>query len=151
MGIPEFFMQSQRIVMGLPQFKLNSVVINSGPLQDKSNDLQRRVSDTRSAQMKETGSTIHVLFDCYRNQIHRGRDAVSAQFDASLGQLDAVAQSLRTQGADPTKVPSSDGTTTDLVTKRNEVATRRQEALATFDDALAQLDASEKEAVEKLK
>ncbi|MRW89122.1 hypothetical protein GJ699_03910 [Duganella sp. FT80W] len=150
MGIPEFFMQQQKIVLGLPQFKLNSVIINPGALKDKSEDLQNRVATTRGQLISETGGNVHSLFSCYRGQISAGKAAAGVQFNNGLAQIDAVIQSIKSQGGDPTKMTSADGTVTDLLTARLEVIAKRDSALATFDAALKTLDENEKQTIEKL-
>lgn len=150
MGVPEFFMQRQRWVLGLPQFKLTSVVINPQPLKDKSEDLQNRVAGTKAALVKETGGAMNALYACYRNQMTAQRKEAESQFNVSLAQMDGVIQSVRSQGADPTKLTSADGVVTNLVAKRDELFAQRNRALSTFDDALNQLDASEKAAISKL-
>lgn len=150
MGIPEFFMQRQRWVIGVPEFKLTSVVINAGPLKAKSEDLQRKVSATKAAEVKEMGSAIHAVFVCHRESVGQQRTAVAAQFTSAIAQMDGVIQSLKAQGADPTNVAGADGTSNNLVAKRDELVQQRDTALANFDDALRHLDDGEKEAIAKI-
>jgi len=150
MGIPEFFMQRQRWVIGVPEFKLTSVVINAGPLKAKSEDLQRKVSATKAEEVKDMGNAIHAIFACHRDNIGQQRTAAAAQFTNAIAQLDAVIQSLKAQGADPTKISGPDGTPNNLVAKREQLVQQRDTALASFDDALRHLDDGEKEAITKI-
>jgi hypothetical protein len=151
MGIPEFFMEQQRIVMSLPQFKLDSVVINPGALRDKSTDLQNRVAATRTQLVTDTGGKVHALFACYRNQITHGKTTASVQFSNGLAQLDAVIQSIRSQGGDPTKVSGPNGSVTNLLATRDDIVAKRDKAMATFDDTINTLDTNERQALDKLK
>jgi hypothetical protein len=143
-GVPEFFMPRQKWVFSVPQFKLNSVILDQQPIKKKSADLQNRVSATRTELMKETGANVHALFECYRIDTNNKRKSVEAQFTTALAQMDGVIQGLKAQGADPTKTSGADGLVTDLIAKRAELASQRDKALATFDDALKQLDESER-------
>lgn len=149
-GIPEFFMQPQRIVFDVPQFKVTGVVLNSGPLKARSDNLQRRVGETRETLATETADGIHVLYACYRSHLQDQRQSADSQFQPAFAQIDATIQSLRSQGADPTKVATSDGTTMDLVAKRAELTAMHEGIMIKFDDALKQLDRSEKDAVDNL-
>ncbi|KJC62044.1 hypothetical protein UP10_01250 [Bradyrhizobium sp. LTSPM299] len=148
-GVPEFFMQQQKIVMGVPQIKVSSVILNAKPLKDKSDHLSDEVASTKTAETKEMASSIHALFACYRTNLSQQRASAEGQFAVGLAQLDAIIQSLKSQGADPTNVTGPDGAV-NLVQQRESVAKARDDALAKFDDALAKLDSSEKDAIAKL-
>jgi hypothetical protein len=149
-GVPEFFMQQQKIVFGVPQFTGHSVLLDPKPLKDKAEAITNEVSATKAAQATEMGNAIHGLFVCFRTKLSQEREAASAQFTTGIAQMDGIIQSLRSQGADPTKLTASDGSTTDLVQKRTELAAARDSALKQFDDALSKLDQSEKDTIAKL-
>lgn len=142
-GVPEFSMQQQRWVVGLPQFRLDSVYINSGEIKDRSDALQAKIGNTRSAMFAETASDIHSLFDCQRQALLQQRADADIKFTSGLIVMDAVIQAIRTQGGDPTKLP--DGS--NLVDQRSKLNDQRVAALAKFDDALAKLNQSEKDAI----
>jgi hypothetical protein len=143
-------MQQQKFIFGVPQFTGHSVLLDPKPLKDKSEALSNKVSATKAAQTTEMSNGIHALFACYRTKLSQDRAAALAQFATGIAQLDGVIQSLRSQGADPTKVPGSDGSSTDLVQKQAELVTARGSALKQFDDALNTLDQSEKDSIAKL-
>jgi len=149
-GLPEFFMERQHWKFEVPQFKSSSAILDRKPIEDKSTALQSRVAATRADLVKEAGTNIHALFECYRERITNQKTTVSAQFNTAFAQIDGVIQGLKTQGADPTKVTGADGQTTDLLAKRAELLEQRDNALKKFDDALKQLDESEKAAIAKL-
>jgi hypothetical protein len=137
--------------MGLPQFRLDSVIINPGALRDKSTDLQNRVATTRTQLVADTGSKVKALFACYRTQITSGKTTATVQFNNGIAQLDAVIQSIRSQGGDPTKIPGPNGSVTDLLATRADIVAKRDKAMSTFDDAINTLDTNERQALDKLK
>jgi hypothetical protein len=146
MGIPEFSIVQTRWVIGLPQFKLTSVYLNSGQIRDRSEALQKRVGTTRTAMTQETAADIHALYDCQRSSLVQNRNDAGAKFTAGLNVMDAVIQSLRAQGADPSKMP--DGS--DMTAKRAALEAQRTLAMAKFDDALDKLNQSEKDSIASL-
>jgi hypothetical protein len=150
MGIPEVFMQSQRIVVGVPQIKVSSVILDTKPLKDKADQLTAKASDVKTSEMQEMSSSIHALFECFRTSLSQKKKMTSDQFSTGLTQLDAIIQSLRTQGADPAKLATPDGIV-DLVQKREDLARARDDALSKFDEALSKLDTSEKDAIDQIK
>lgn len=150
MGIPEFRMQRQNWTVGLPQFTVTGWAINSKKIQDEASDLKNRMSATQERQSKETADATHAVFGCYRDSIVSQKKSAASVFDASLVQLDAVIDALRSQKADPTSVPGADGSTTNLLTQRADLVKKRDEATASFDAALLKLDSSEKETLAKL-
>lgn len=151
MGIPEFRMERQRWVVGLPQFTLISIALNKDKIEDRSNALQRDIAETREHQRVELVDATHALFACNRDVVVDSRKSVEAKFSVGLSQLDGAISTLRSQGADPSKVVSSDGKTTDLLARRAEVYAALQKALADFDKALSDLEGSERDAIEKMK
>jgi hypothetical protein len=149
MRVPEFFMQSQHLVVEVPQFKVSSVLLNSKQLTDKVDKLSSDVSNAKSEQTKELGTAIHALYFCHRTNFSNQRAQVETQFTTPLAQMDSIIQTIRSQGADPTKVTGVDGTVKNLVESRNTLALARDSALAKFNAALNALDQSEKEAFSK--
>ncbi|TAY50938.1 hypothetical protein [Rhizobium leguminosarum] len=147
-GIPQFFMQQQKIVIGVPQVTVHSV-LDSKPLKDKAEALSNKVAEAKAAEVKDITEVVHALYSCYRAMLAKQRLEAENQFNVSLAQMDGFIQSLRAQGADPTKLAGQDGET-NLVAKREELARQREQALAQFDASLQQLDQSEKDAVEKM-
>jgi hypothetical protein len=151
MGIPEFKMERQRWVVGLPQFKVTSIAINEQKIEDRSKALTAKIRDTQAQEKSEMGDRMHALFACHRGVIAASRDKVSQQFSSGLAQLDSAIQMLRGQGADPSKVAGSDGKTVDLVARRDELLKARDKAFADFDKAIASIDDAEHKAIDQLK
>jgi len=138
--------------IGLPQFKLDSVVLNDNAnhIKDRSNDLTHRVMMTKETQIKEDAAGIHNLYGCYRSVVADQRKDADSKFSSSLGLMDGLIQGLRAQGADPTKVADGSGHVSDLTARRAELSAQRDKALTAFDAALSNLDSGEKATVAQL-
>lgn len=136
LGVPEFSIVQQHWIVGLPQFRLDSVYLNSGEIKDRSDALQTKIANTRSAMVHETAGGIHALYECEGQGLAKNRADAEAKFSSGLAVLDAVIQNMRSQGADPSKMP--DGS--DLTANRAALEQKRQEVLKKFDDALAALN-----------
>jgi hypothetical protein len=147
MGIPEISMQRQRWVIGIPQFTVRSVIINPGPVEQRSEDLQNRIAETRKNQQREMVTHLGGLYSCYRTGVTQKRTDTSNMFQAGITQLDTIIASVRSQGGNPAAMSQEDGTVTDFLARREELIRKRDEAVGSFDKALADLDASEKTAI----
>jgi len=150
MGLPEVTMQRQRWVIGVPQFTVRSVVLNPGPIEDRSSKLQNRIAETRQNQQRDMTQDLSGLYACYREGITEKRTDTANLFSASINQLDSIIKSVTQQGGNPAALVSQDGTTSDLVARRAELVAKRDAALASFDKSLGDLDTSEKAAVASL-
>lgn len=150
MGVPEFSLQRQKWIIGVPQFTVTSVVINPGPIQDRSDALQNRIAETKKNQQREMTSDLSGVFGCHRTSLAEKRSQTVKMFELSIAQLDSVISSLQSQGADPSSIAGADGKKTDLFAKRLELITKRDESLAIFDKSIETLNKSEIEAIAKL-
>lgn len=149
MGIPEFSMQRQKWIVGLPQFTATGWGINSKKIQDEASLLKAKMSDTQEKQSTETSAATHSVFQCHRESINTSKTSAMSIFNASIVQIDAVIEALRQQKADPTNVPGADNAKVDLIAKRAELVAKRDQAASSFDNALLKIDTSEKSTVEQ--
>lgn len=150
MGIPEFFMQEQRIVIGLPQFTLTEAHINSEKIKSESDNLQSRISDTKSAQVNETSEKAKEMFSCYRSDLAIQRANAVRQFNEGIGTLNKTISDLRGKGIDPSKISDNTGKVTNLVEMLNMLTEKQSQALKSFDNAKDKLDQAEEETLAKL-
>lgn len=150
MSIPELFMQGQRIVIGVPQFTLNSVLLDPEPLRSRAEDLKARVDNTREQQSNATRAATAALFACYRTHTATQKESTRVQFDAAINQLNTIIEDIRNQGADPSRIPGQNGTPMNLIATLEDVLKKRDDALAKFDSAARAIDESEASALSRI-
>lgn len=146
-GIPQLTNQEVTWIIGLPQFTVRSIAINSKKIESESESLQNAMAEKKEAMTKDVGGDIHSVFACYRTDVSSKRLQAETQFNSGLSQLDSSIQNVRASGADPANLKSSDGHSLNLIAQRADLARKRDDAMASFDSALSQLDQSEKTAV----
>lgn len=144
MGVPEFTMMTQEIVTAVPQFTVNSIAINYDKIETESEQLNFEIAEATEQQKRELASATSALFQCQRSDIQAQKQAALLQFDGPLAQMESTIRSLEEQGASNSEVYNS------LSQKRLELNEQRKLLAAQFDDALAELDASEKEVIDRL-
>ncbi|KJC62043.1 hypothetical protein UP10_01245 [Bradyrhizobium sp. LTSPM299] len=163
MGVPEFSMQRQRWVVGLPQFTLKNINVTTStggentpdPSSDESlgseASLQQRVTQTKASAYGDLVTATNNLYACFRGDVQRQSSSVRAQYNTSIDELTSVIANLTARGADPSLLPNSDGTTSDLVSMRQKTIAAREAALASLDSALEGLAASERQTVANIR
>lgn len=146
-GVPEITSRQVKWVLGLPQFTVKSIALNEKKVQDESNALQDDVASKKQNMVTDVSNDIHNEYGCFRSSVASQRVTAETQFNTALSQLDASIQSVRGMGADPSNLKDATGNVTNLVAQRNDLQTKKDQALASFDAALKNLDDSEKQTV----
>jgi hypothetical protein len=149
-NIPEFSMGHQKSNVGVPQVHSNPLTNNEQKIKDRAQALSLRAIQTRESQTNENASGIKNVYSCYRTSIAAQQSDADSKFAKSIELIDRAIQSLSAQGADPAKV--TDGSNiVDLTVRRANVAAKRDDALASFNAVLVQLNADEKAAKDGLR
>lgn len=158
MGIPEFFMEEQRIILHVPEFEMaeqrwvvtvpeftaTEVSAEVSDLKERGEAIQTR-SDALSASLRaELTGSISSGFDCYESELTTARSNLQAQIDLAIQQLSTSIQQVRANGGDPTTVGNN------LEARLADLVTERDTQLAKFDQALQDLQASERNAINAL-
>lgn len=148
--IPEFKRDKKEIIMKLPKVVVTKVSAKAETLRDDAEKLEKEYNKLSIGAKEEMSAEIVKTFTCQRNALAASRDTVQTAFNAAIAEVDASIKSIKDNGADPAKVVDENGTTVDLLQTRNELLNDLSTALASFDEAIAQLVTSEKEALEAL-
>jgi|AntRauTorckE5430_2_1112549.scaffolds.fasta_scaffold02900_3 hypothetical protein len=129
MDIPEFYSKRVEIKMHLPQFKLESVSGQINVYEQEGEEFAARAEQLGKAQETEIKAVVRIELATQKTQ-------VQAQFDAAIVALDKAIADLKSAGANPAAVSTSDGVI-DLFAMRQEVLQKREKAL---NDITAQVN-----------
>lgn len=112
--------------------------------------LSGRLQGAKSEQLREVVTGTHSLYQCLKKDVDTQVAVVSTQYSTSLAQLGAVIKSLSDRGIDPSDIKNADGTSSNLIERRAQLESARDQALASLLKAKDSMDASERDLVSKL-
>ena len=166
-GLPQVTIRTQKIILGIPQvtmktqeFSFSIPVVTIRHAKDASERLAdaARVVATDAATLiaqkqgafkdrmrQELVGPAHGLFDCHRSTLIAKRDEVSVFFGT---QLDTIANSVITLTSN--NVPEGDPSLVSARARATDMMAKRDEQLRQFDVAIAKLDQTMKEAIDRL-
>ncbi len=167
LGVPEVTMRSQRIVVGLPEvamrrtdisFNLPSITIRfvkdvgkatAAAVQALQSDAQSEFA-VKKLQFKERMRLVIVplaidMFDCYKQHLRGGIAQIAATFDPQMNQISDALKQMLAQG-----VPEADDDYQRIKAQLEKLVIDRSSALAELEKALAKLEVSAADAIERL-
>jgi len=167
LGIPEVRMDTTRIAFDVPtsemkrqdfSFQVPSVTIKSKvaeakKVESKAKELSRRYEregallseEVKELSKERLAPPLARVFACHRNQILAQIDAAPKPFDVALASLNESLAQLTAKG-----VPASDDDYIAVAAQRDKTLADRASAVEQMQQALEQLNASEKQAMESL-
>ncbi len=158
-GIPEFKVSQKEIKLDLPQFKLKDVVLNPGGAKDDAESItkdadafaaeskariERAVAEAKEEEKFPVIQTASEYFGCLGEDMMRRRESTQAMFQGLIDQSSAVLKSLTDAGAQGT--PDAQQVRESL----DQTAAQMADALDKIDEAIAELNKSEKEQIQKI-
>ncbi|SDC25017.1 hypothetical protein [Pedobacter soli] len=148
--IPEFKRDRKEIIMKLPKIVIKKISAKAETLRDEAEKLEKKYNNLGLEAKKEMADEVVTTFDCQRNSLTSSRDSVQREFTSALTELDNSIKQMKSNGADPSKVVGEDGVEIDMVKMKEDLSQELANALASFDEALKQLLASEEEILNSL-
>lgn len=148
-ALPEFKMVRQDFVMNLPSVIVKDIKAETKKMQEDSEELQNYSQDLVGEQKKEFANAISNNFQCQRENLLLKREELSASFTSSIMEIDSNIKQLKENGFDPSNLKSSDGASIDLFELKAQLAEKEMIALKSIDNAIEELNKSEKETIEK--
>lgn len=137
--LPEFFMSRVDWSLHLPHFKIINVKAETQAMQDKGYNLTMRSKALGAAMKTEIDTIMAGGFGEGAQSIFSQREAIARPFNEAISTISETIDALTAKKIDPIKVPASGGDI-NLRKQLQEVVTKRDDALASFD---AQTVASE--------
>lgn len=135
----------------VPEFTLINVAMDKGKdLQSKSEQLNKDIAHLNTARLDDTKGATAALYGCFRADLLVQKGAAEMQLEEGIRTLTSSIQSIRAQGADPTKLPSDGAAPVNLVASLAEMQEKKQGLINSFDSARALMDRAEKDALSKL-
>jgi hypothetical protein len=152
MGIPEFKMQRQDWYVKVPEFTLKKIEIAGAPIYtsyaSQGKDLENRANGIKVNMQHEVVQDTNNLFSCLRGNLSAKRQAALAQVQEGVNQLQQTANTLKSNGVDPSALSVTiDGVPKTLTIAIADLQGKLISVAKQFDDAAAQLDQNEKDAV----
>lgn len=149
--VPQLTWVENTWIVKVPEFTLLNVAVEKGKeMQGKSDAINKDIAQLNFNRNLDSRTATTAMYACFRGDMAKQQTLVEKQIDEGIGTLASTIQSIRAQGADPTKVPSDGAQATDLVALLTEMTSKRKLAVDSFIAAQAQMDAAEKDAMSKL-
>ena len=133
--LPEFFMNRVEWSLHLPQFKIINVSAEVQEMEDRGKNLRAKSEQLSAAMKAEIDTVLANAFSEGSQTVVEKRNAVTAPFDAAIGQITKTIDELVAKKVDPIKVPANDGNI-NLRKTLEEVVAQREAALANFDASI---------------
>ena len=150
MDVPEIRSDRKEWFVKIPEVTLRDFVVEAEKLKSRGDELGSDAMALASRQKEAAAQRTAALFACHVATLQVKRAEVAGTFETALNTLDSSIETMRKNGADPSKVVTSDSATpTDLLASRSELIAKRDAALAQIDTAVAALQKDEKLTVEK--
>lgn len=149
--IPNLTWVENTWVVKVPEFTLMNVAVEKGKdLKSKSDVLSQDISIVNARRVSDSQGATRALYGCFRENITLQQTSMENEIDAGINTLSSSIQSIRAQGADPTKLPSDGSKAIDLVATLADMVSKRKAASDSFVTARTQLDQAEKDGLSKL-
>jgi len=135
----------------IPEFTLVDVNIQKGKkLKDKGESIRTKGNQITAARNLDAKAATTALYGCVRNDLNKQQGLVERQMNDGIASLQSTIQSIRAQGADPTKVPGTGDKAINLEETLADLIKKRGEAIDSFKKAAQDIDDSEKMAFAQL-
>lgn len=135
----------------IPEFTLINVAAEKGKdLKEKSDDLNREIAALNASRAADSRSATTALYVCFRQDLTEQQSEAEKQMDEGIASLSSSIQGIRSQGADPTKMPSDSGQAINLVAVLTDMTAKRKETSESFDAARSKFDQAEQAALAQL-
>lgn len=158
MGVPEFFMERQEIkldvpefamerqewIMKIPEFTVIDVNAEIGDTKKRGEQLKADADEVSSELRSELTNSISAGFDCYESNLINAKNNLSAQLDLAIDQMKQGIDRVKASGGDPKSVGGN------LEERLASLITQKGEQIAKMDEAIATLQAKEREAIDRL-
>lgn len=149
--VPQLTWVENTWIVNVPEFTLLNVAVEKGKdMQGKSDAINEDIAKLNFNRNLDSRKVTTDMYGCFRGDMAKQQASVEKQIDEGISSLNETIQSIRAQGADPTKVPSDGAQATDLVALLTEIVSKRKIAVDSFIAAQSQLDVAEKDAMSKL-
>ncbi len=153
--VPEFKMERQEWIMNIPEFKLKQANVASIPVyndfEKRGSDIKKEADSVKGAMKAELVSRTSALFVCQRMTLLAERSkAVQGMTDGIAKMEAAISQATAAGVPADNLVVNINGSQVKMRDQLELLRMKLVDATKKFDDALAQMDAQEKEAVAKM-
>lgn len=149
-GIPQIRKDRKEITMKLPEVTIKKVTAETEKVKEKAGRIENESNRIADEQEEAFSMLVHQKFECQRENLITSRQAVDAQFEAAISELNSSIERIKNSGADPAGIKSDDGTDINLYALREELFANYKASTTQFNEALESLDRSEKEILEGL-
>lgn len=153
LDIPEFYMERQEWKLKVPEFKLREIGVGDKnvvdkDVEDRSKALMERGNRLKAEIQQQTAQAVASVTSCHRGVLAAKRTQVAEMFEANLKALTALGVAVAAQGGDAASIRDENGNAISMQKQIADLEKKRDEALKSIDDALAQLDAEQKKAID---
>ncbi|KFL45563.1 hypothetical protein IL54_0972 [Sphingobium sp. ba1] len=150
LDIPEIHSDRKEWFVKIPEVTLRNFVVEAEKLKSRGDELGSDAMALAARQKETAAQRTAALFECHLATLQEKRAQVAGTFETALNTLDSSIETMRKNGADPSKVVTNDSATPmNLLASRSDLIAKRDAALAQIDSAVTAMQKDEKLTVEK--